>query len=88
MKYYDLDPEEKDILEAFDRGEFRPVKNQEKLKKYYQEVARYTLAKMKNINIRLPAKVLFKLKSRAAEEGIPYQTLVASIIHKYTQGTL
>lgn len=83
MKYYLLDPEEKEILEEFEKGNFKRVKNFEKAKREAIEAARNTLSKTKNINIRLSEKVLWKLKTKAVEEGIPYQTLAASVLHKY-----
>ena len=83
MKYYELDKEEKEILKAFEKGElFDVVKMKEKIK-YFQKVAKNTLNKTKNINIRLSERVLANLKVKAIEEGIPYQTLAASILHKY-----
>jgi len=82
MKYYDLDKEEQEILDAFERGEFKSVGNIGKRKKYFQLVARNTLNKTKNINIRMSSKDLQKLKARAVKEGIPYQTLASSIIHR------
>lgn len=63
--------------------EFVSVPNLEEEKKRYQQAAIYTMNKNKNINIRIKAKDLFKLKDIAAEEGIPYQTLIGSILHKY-----
>lgn len=82
MKYFDLDPEEKEIEEAFEKGQLKSVKNLKAEKKRLQKAAAYTLAKSKNINIRLTQKVLFKLKSKAAAMGLPYQTLVSSILHQ------
>lgn len=83
-KYYELDPEEEEILKAFEEGKLVRVKNFAKEKKLLEEAARNTLKKTKNINIRLSEKDVHKLKAKAAEEGIPYQTLAASILHKYT----
>ena len=83
MKYYELDPEEKEILEEFEKGNFKRVKNFAQAKKDAIEAARNTLSKAKNINIRLSEKVLLKIKAKAATEGIPYQTLVSSVLHKY-----
>ncbi|MBI4089304.1 MAG: hypothetical protein HY424_01195 [Candidatus Levybacteria bacterium] len=83
MKIYQLDPEEEDILKAFEEGKLVRVKNFEKEKKMLQEAARNTLNKTKNINLRLSEKVVHKLKAKAAEEGIPYQTLAASVLHKF-----
>ena len=81
---YTLDKEEKDILEAYERGEFVQVKNFEAEKKRLQQIAKNTLNKTRNINIRLSERDLYKLKAKAIEEGIPYQTLAASILHKST----
>lgn len=83
VKIYELDPEEKQILEAYERGEFVPVKNQAAMKRKMQKAAKYTLEKRKNINIRLTVQDLHRLKVKAMEEGLPYQTLAASILHKY-----
>lgn len=84
MKYYELDSEEKQILRDFDNNEFVPLEDEGKLKKLYQRYARTTLQKTKNINIRLSEKDLYKLKAKAAKEGIPYQTLAASLLHQAT----
>lgn len=84
MKYFELDEEEKQLLEEFERGEWKPVKNFAKFKREAMEAARNTLNKTKNINIRLSQRDLQKLKAKAIREGIPYQTLAASILHKYT----
>ena len=83
MKYYELTKEEKQILEDFEKGAFVPVKNQRQEKKLYQKYAQNTLSKTRNINIRLSEKVLAKLKSKAVEEGIPYQTLASSVLHRF-----
>lgn len=83
MKHFELDPEEKQILEDIEKGEFRSVKNLEQEIERYRQYALATLSKTKNINIRISEKVLNKLKVKAAEEGIPYQTLVSSILHKF-----
>lgn len=83
MKIYQLDPEEEEILKAFEEGKLVRVKNFDKEKRMLQEAAKNTLNKTKNINLRLSEKVVFKLKAKAAEEGIPYQTLVSSVLHKF-----
>ncbi len=82
MKYIQLDQEEKDLLDAFERGEFVPVENPETAKREAMAAAKNTLNKTKNINIRLTERDLRRLKTKAIEEGIPYQTLAASILHK------
>lgn len=83
VKIYELDQEEKEILEAYERGEFIPVKNQAAMKRKMQKAAAYTLKKTKNINLRLTEQDFHRIKVKAIEEGIPYQTLAASILHKY-----
>ena len=84
MKYYELDDEEKQLLEEIEKGEWVPVKDFSKRKKELMQIARNTLNKTRNINIRLSERDLARLKRKAAEEGIPYQTLASSILHKAT----
>lgn len=86
MKYFELDEEEKQLIKEFERGEWKPVSAKElaRFKKEAMEAARNTLNKTKNINLRLTERDLHKLKVKAMEEGIPYQTLATSILHKAT----
>ena len=88
MRKIILKDEEKDILDSYDRGEWRPVKNQKQEIKKLQQYARNTLQKDKRINIRMSSKDLDQVQVIAAQEGIPYQTLISSIIHKYVSGYL
>jgi len=88
MKKIILDDEEKDILESYERGEWVPVKNPKKEIKKLQRYAKNTLQKDKRINIRMTSKDLDQVQIIATQEGIPYQTLVSSIIHKYVSGYL
>jgi len=81
MKYFDLDKEEKQLLEDFEKGE--PVSIGKNKIKQYQTYATATLNKTKNINIRLSEKDVLKLKTKTIETGIPYQTLVSSILHRF-----
>lgn len=83
MKYYELTKEEKMILEELEKGDLVSVSNLKQAKKLYEKIAKNTLNKTKNINIRLPERVVSRLKAKAAQEGIPYQTLASSILHKY-----
>jgi predicted DNA binding CopG/RHH family protein len=83
-----LDAEEKELLESVERGEWKTVDNLAEEKAMLREAARNTLRKEKRINIRLSAKDLFDIQTAAAEEGMPYQTLISSIIHKYAAGSL
>ncbi|OGW19649.1 MAG: antitoxin, partial [Nitrospirae bacterium GWC2_46_6] len=86
MKKTVLDAEEKDILESYERGEWRPVKNPKHEIRRLREYARNTLQKDKRINIRMSSKDLDQVQVIAAQEGIPYQTLISSVIHKYVSG--
>lgn len=83
MKYYDLTNQEKKIIEDFEKNEFISVDKLSTEKKHYQLYAKETLNKRTNINIRLSQKVLQRLKGKAAERGIPYQTLASSILHRF-----
>jgi predicted DNA binding CopG/RHH family protein len=83
-----LDKEERDILDSFERGEWRPVKNLKQEIQKHQEYARQTLKKDKRVNIRIPSRDLDELQARAIEDGIPYQTLISSILHRFITGRL
>lgn len=85
-----LDEEEREILEAIEKDdieELDPVEEELERKKL-MEAAYNTLQKKKNINIRLSSKDLFRLKEKAIDNGLPYQTLVASLIHQYNEGKI
>ncbi|HBC73110.1 MAG: hypothetical protein UX91_C0007G0024 [Candidatus Amesbacteria bacterium GW2011_GWB1_47_19] len=83
FKNLKLDTEEREINEAIESGRIKRIKNFEQERKRYQKIAKYTLEKIRNINIRLTGRDLQKLKEKATTEGIPYQTLVSSVLHKY-----
>jgi len=87
MSEHKLDKQEKEILKAFEAGEFNSVLTP-KRKKYLQAAAEETFKKDKRINIRISTRDLEAIQRRALEEGIPYQTLVSSILHKYISGGL
>lgn len=78
-----LDPEEQALEAALERGEFVSVKNLVDEKKKLAQVANNTLGKAKNINIRVSEKTILKLKAIATLEGLPYQTLASSVLHKF-----
>ena len=88
MKMILTQKEEKELIKSVESGEWKSVKNREKELSRYREAARETLRKDARINIRLTKRDFFNLKSKALREGIPYQTLVASVIHKYLTGQL
>ena len=84
----EIDQEEKELLESFERGEWVPVPNVEAEKKRYQEAARHSMKKDRRVNIRLSSHDLEAIQRLAVEEGLPYQTLLSSIIHRYATGHL
>lgn len=76
--------EEDELIASSERGEWVSVGNIDERRKYWEQVARNTLdGKRRRISISVPERDLMKLKTRAAEEGMPYQTLINSILHKY-----
>ena len=81
-----LDSEEQDIIESLDRDEWLPVANLPEAVAEAQAYARATLKKDRRMNIRISERDMKDLKARAAEEGIPYQTLVTMVLHKYVVG--
>lgn len=83
-----LDPEEKDILEAFEDGKLKPVKNRARELARHRKAAEATFTKDSRINIRISSKDLRALQKRALAEGMPYQTLVSSVLHKYVEGQM
>lgn len=83
-----LSAEEREILEAFEKGKLKHSKNAAATQKRHQEYAEAMFKKDARINIRLPSKDLRGLQKKALAEGIPYQTLIASILHKYLEGRL
>ncbi len=83
-----LTKEEKKILDSFEKGEWIPVKNMVKRKEELIKYARNTLKKDKRLNIRISERDLNELQRKAITEGLPYQTYVSSIIHKFINGKL
>lgn len=83
-----LDKEEKDILDSYERGEWSSVKNLKKEIEKHKGYARQTLKKDKRVNIRISSMVLDEIQTRAIEDGMPYQTLISSILHRFVTGRL
>ena len=79
-----LDDYENEILEAYENGMLKPSKSRTN----FQEMARNTMKKNRKINIRISENDLSALQRKAAREGIPYQTLIGSVLHKYVSGFL
>jgi len=84
----DLNKEEQDILESFEKGEWKSVYNLEKRKIDLKEYAKLTMRKNKRVNIRISERDITELRRRAIQEGLPYQTFISSILHKYVNGNL
>ncbi len=82
-----IDPFEAEVLDSFEKGEFQSIATKTELEKF-KMAARATAIKDKRINIRLSSGDLKDIQSKALEEGIPYQTLIASVLHKYVTGQL
>lgn len=83
-----LDQNEKQILDSVERGEWRPVKGAKRDRGRYSRYAAATFRKDRRLNIRISSKDLEAIQKRAIEEGLPYQTLIASLLHKYASGRL
>lgn len=83
-----LSKREKEIVESVERGDWRSVRDVKKHIKRYQGYARATVRKDKRVNIRMSEKDLIGLQKKAIEEGLPYQTLISSVLHKYINGRL
>ncbi|MBU1568228.1 MAG: hypothetical protein KJ630_21725 [Proteobacteria bacterium] len=87
MKNKKLNPEDQEMLEAFEAGEFESdLKDNRRTQ--LAKLAEETIKKDKRINIRISSRDLEALQRRAIEEGLPYQSLVSSVLHKYVSGGL
>jgi predicted DNA binding CopG/RHH family protein len=83
----ELDLEEQEILATFEAGEWQAVQEPNRLIEL-QSYAKATISKDKRITLRLSSADLEGIQTKALEEGIPYQTLISSVIHKYVTGRL
>lgn len=82
-----IDDDELELLTAFDQGKLKSVATKAELAKF-RAAARATALKDKRVNIRLSSGDLRDIQVKALEEGVPYQTLIASVLHKYVTGRL
>ena len=82
-----LDPYELDVLQAYEEGKLGSVASKAERERL-RASARATAIKDKRVNIRLSSIDLMDIQARALEEGVPYQTLIASVLHKYVTGRL
>ena len=87
-KKYKLDKEERELLESLEKGEWISVRDKEDRIKRYAQYAKDTIKKNKRISIRISSQDYLGIQAKAMAEGVPYQTLVTSIVHKYILGTL
>ena len=79
---------EKELETAYGKGELVSVKPSREEKDRFKAAAQATFVKDRRVNIRLSSPDLLDIQARALEEGIPYQTLLSSVIHKYLSGRL
>ncbi len=86
--YAPLDDEERVLMEEIDQGQWQPAKTARAEMRKAMAAARNTINKEKRINLRITPREYHQIRVRALEEGIPYQTLIASILHKYLTGAL
>ncbi len=86
MVKYKLNKYEQEILDAFNAGKLKPIENEKEKNKEYVLAAKDFLNKKKNINIRISNADLQKIKAKATEKGLPYQTLIGSLLHRYSAG--
>ena len=86
MAKYSLDKEEQEILDAFESGEMQSIPNAKEEIKKHRGYAAATFKKDKRINIRLAGRDLSAIQKLALSEGVPYQTFIASILHKFADG--
>ena len=83
-----LTKEEREIVRAFERDELRSPRNKSVMMKKHREYAAATFRKDQRVNVRITSRDLDALRKRALSEGMPYQTLAASVLHKYVSGRL
>jgi predicted DNA binding CopG/RHH family protein len=83
-----FDPYETDLVESVERGDWQPMPGGTPARSRYVRYATATFRKDRRLNIRLSSKDLEALQKRALAEGLPYQTFIASLLHKYASGRL
>ena len=84
----ELNEEERDILDRFERGELPSAPEADREAGVARQAARNTFNKTRRVNLRVTERDYMLVHARAREEGIPYQTLLSSVIHKYLSGRL
>ena len=85
---YKFDDYEKEVLKGLEKEGYKSNSNLKDEIKKYSAMARATLEKKRNINIRVSEADLLRVKAKAAQKGIPYQTMITSVIHQYSTGQI
>jgi predicted DNA binding CopG/RHH family protein len=88
MSSLKLQNDELDLLASYEAEEWKSAKKLQEQKEKYRAYAKATFRKDKRVNIRISEKDLLALQKRATQQGIPYQTLISSVLHRYVNGTL
>jgi predicted DNA binding CopG/RHH family protein len=88
MKTVKLDKDEQELLDSVERGEWKSVRDLKGEVKRHQQYAKNTLKKDRRVNIRVSSKDLEELQAIAVTDGIPYQTLMSSVLHRFVNGLL
>lgn len=88
MQMKKLDRYEREVLSAYEKGTLVSVRPTKAQLAAFRDAARETFVKSRRVNIRISAADLMDIQARAYEEGVPYQTLIASVLHKYVSGRL
>jgi predicted DNA binding CopG/RHH family protein len=90
MKRLKLDKEEKEMLKAFEASGFQPARNSKELMRQAVIMAKNTSKMLKDtsITIRISSDVLNTIKSKASKQGVPYQTLIGSLIYQYADNRI
>ena len=83
-----LTKEEQEILDSVEKGEWRRIPDFQREAERYREAARATLRKNRRVNIRMTERDLVHFQKAAVREGLPYQTMISSILHKYITGRM
>ncbi len=88
---FDVEPhdeEEREFMEDYEAGHYVPVPHMEEEIERHMQIAQNTIRKNKNVNIRLSEGNIMKLKQKALETGLPYQTIISTLIHQYVEGKI
>lgn len=88
MKPQVFEADEQELVESYEREEWRPIANLEDELQHYQDYAAATMQKNRLVSIGLSPEDFVEIQRKAMEKGIPYQTLIANIVHQFVAGRL